>query len=128
MNCFLNYGLGPRVNDLRETQITGGYHMSVSHNTAEKIGQTFLFTQSDEIEAGKKTLISTQGIAAKWAASAPYLQSVLRIVAAFMFIQTGTMKLFALPAGIPPDGGTVPLLSQMGLGGVLEVGGGLLLL
>jgi putative oxidoreductase len=59
----------------------------------------------------------------------PYLQALLRIVAAFMFIMFGTMKLFAFPIGVPPDGGTVPLLSQAGLGGVLEVlGGGLLLL
>ena len=80
-----------------------------------------------EIEnAGRVSSAPT--LAAKWAACTPYLHSVLRIVAAFMFIQTGTMKLFALPAGIRPDGGTVPLLSQMGLGGLLEVGGGLLML
>jgi len=60
-----------------------------------------------------------------WAAR---LQSVLRIVAAFMFIQAGTMKLFAWPIGVPPNGGTVPLMSQAGLGGVLEAFGGTLLL
>jgi putative oxidoreductase len=66
---------------------------------------------------------------ANWAAWAPRLQGLLRIVAAFMFMLSGTMKLFAFPAGIPPDGGTVPLISQMGLGAILEVfGGGLLLL
>jgi len=65
----------------------------------------------------------------KWSAVAPRLQSVLRIVAAFMFMLAGTMKLFAFPVGIPPNSGTVPLLSQMGLGGALETfGGGLLLL
>jgi putative oxidoreductase len=59
----------------------------------------------------------------------PRLQSVLRIVAAFMFMQAGAMKLFAFPAGVPPDGGTVPLMSQLGIGAALElVGGGLLLL
>lgn len=64
----------------------------------------------------------------KWSAMGPYLHSVLRIVAAFMFILAGTMMLFAFPAGIPPNGGTVPLISQMGLGGLLEVfGGGLIL-
>jgi putative oxidoreductase len=57
------------------------------------------------------------------------MSSVLRIVAAFMFTQAGTMKLFAFPTGIPPNGGTVHLMSQMGLAGVLETfGGGLLLL
>jgi putative oxidoreductase len=66
---------------------------------------------------------------AKWPALAPQLQSVLRIVAALTFMLFGTMKLFAFPAGVPPDGGTVPLMSQAGLAGILEVfGGGLLLL
>jgi putative oxidoreductase len=67
-------------------------------------------------------------IGSKWAAWGPRLRSVLRIVAAFMFIQPGTMKLFAFPIGVPPNGGTVPLMSQAGLGGVLEVFGGALLL
>jgi putative oxidoreductase len=66
---------------------------------------------------------------AKWSTWAPQLQSVLRIIATFMFILAGTMKLFAFPVGVPPDGGTVPLMSQAGLGGILEVfGGGLLFL
>jgi len=45
-----------------------------------------------------------------------------------MFIQAGSMKLFAVPIGVPPNGGTVPLASQMGVGAVLEVAGGILLL
>jgi len=64
----------------------------------------------------------------RWATWGPYLQSVLRIVAAAMFITFGTMKLFAVPIGVPPDGGTVPLMSQAGIGGLLEVVGGALLL
>ena len=40
----------------------------------------------------------------------------------------GTMKLFAWPAAVTPDGSTVALMSQFGLAGVLEVGGGTLLL
>jgi len=67
-------------------------------------------------------------IIAKWSTWGPYLQSVLRVVAASMFILSGTMKLFAFPAGVPPDGGTIPLMSQIGLGAILEAfGGGLLL-
>ncbi len=59
----------------------------------------------------------------------PQLLSVLRIVSAFTFILTGTMKLFAFPIGMPPDGSTAPLMSQTGIGGILEVfGGGLLLI
>ena len=72
--------------------------------------------------------MSAANLVAKWSGWAPQLRSVLRIVAAFMFIQPGTMKLFAWPIGVPPDGGTVPLMSQMGLGGLLEVVGGTLLL
>jgi putative oxidoreductase len=65
---------------------------------------------------------------AKWSSWGPYLQAVLRIVAAFFFLQAGTMKLFAWPVGVPPDGGTVELLSQIGVGAVLEVVGGLLMM
>jgi putative oxidoreductase len=66
---------------------------------------------------------------ARWPTLAPYLLSLLRIVAAFMFILAGTMKLVALPAGMPPNDETAPLLSELGLAGVLETfGGGLLLL
>ena len=67
-------------------------------------------------------------IAATWMSWSPQLRSVLRIVAAFMFIQFGTMKLFAFPIGMPPDGSTAQLFSQIGLAGVLETFGGLLLL
>ena len=68
-------------------------------------------------------------LAARWIGWAPQLRSVLRIVAAFTFITAGTVKLFAFPAGVPGAAGTVPLLSQAGIGGLLEVvGGGLMLL
>ena len=66
--------------------------------------------------------------AARWRSWTPELTSVLRIVSAFVFTTAGTTKLFAFPAGVPPNGGTVPLASQAGIGGVLEVVGGLLLL
>ena len=65
----------------------------------------------------------------KWAALSPHFLSVLRIVAAFMFMQAGSMKLFAFPAGMPPDGSTAQVMTQIWIGGVLEVfGGGLLLI
>ncbi len=63
-----------------------------------------------------------------WSTHAQELLSVVRIVAALMFMQAGTMKLFAFPAGIPPAGGTVPLFSEAGLAGILEAFGGFLLL
>lgn len=72
--------------------------------------------------------MTISNLIAKWRALAPQLLSVLRIVAAFMFIQAGTMKLFAFPVGMPPDGGTARLMSQIGIGGALEVFGGALLL
>lgn len=71
---------------------------------------------------------TSSGLAARWPALAPYLQSVLRIIAAFIFMLSGTMKIFAFPAGIPPEGGTAPLMSQIGIGGLLEVVCGALLL
>ncbi len=63
-----------------------------------------------------------------WSAWSSRLLSVLRIVAAFMFMLAGTSKLFAFPVGMPPDGGTAPIVSQIGIGGALEVFGGALLL
>ena len=57
---------------------------------------------------------------------APYLQSVLRIVAAFSFITHGTQKLIAVPVAQP--GTTVPLFSLFGVAGALETFGGVLLL
>jgi putative oxidoreductase len=73
--------------------------------------------------------MTLQSTAAKWTIWAPQMQSVLRIVAALVFMSSGTTLLFAFPAGVPPNGGTVPLMSQLGLGGVLELfGGGLILL
>jgi len=65
---------------------------------------------------------------AKWPTRAPYLLSVLRIFAAFTFMQFGTAKLFAFPGAVMPGGGTVPLASLLGLAATLETFGGLLLL
>jgi putative oxidoreductase len=53
----------------------------------------------------------------------PRLLSVLRIVAALLIMQHGAQKLFGFPSG-----STVPLMSMMGLAGILEFFGGLLLL
>jgi putative oxidoreductase len=67
-------------------------------------------------------------ITSKWISWAPQLQSLLRIIAAFIFILAGTSKLFAFPVGMPPNGSTANLLTQAGIGGILEVfGGGLIL-
>ena len=73
--------------------------------------------------------MAAANITRRWSSWAPRLRSVLRIVATLMFMQAGTMKLFAFPVGIPPHGDTVRLFSLLGLAGILEVfGGGLLFL
>lgn len=70
-----------------------------------------------------------ENIVARWRSWAPQFQSILRIVAAFLFIQFGTAKLVALPGSIMPGGGTVPVGSLAWFAGVIEaVGGSLLLL
>lgn len=67
-------------------------------------------------------------VSSRWHALAPQLRSLLRIAAAFLFIQFGTAKLFAFPAAIMPDGGTAPLFSLAGVASVLETFGGFLIL
>jgi putative oxidoreductase len=56
----------------------------------------------------------------------PRLLSVLRIIAGFLFIAHGAQKLFGFLA--PPGMPSPPLFSQIGIGGILEFFGGLLLL
>ncbi len=50
--------------------------------------------------------------------------SVFRIVAGLSFVTSGTMKLFGYPPNPMPGMPPVELMSQMGIGGVLEVVGG----
>ena len=69
-----------------------------------------------------------RSVAARWSSWSPQLHCLLRIVAAATFILAGTTKLFAFPNGVPPNGGTVPLISQLGIGAIMEVVGGVLLL
>jgi len=55
----------------------------------------------------------------------PRVLSVLRIVVAFLFMTHGAQKLLGFPAPFPRE---VALFSLIGLAGVLELGGGLLVL
>ena len=51
---------------------------------------------------------------------------LLRVVAGLLFFQVGSMKLLGWFGGMPGHpGSTAPLMSQMGIGGVLEFFGGL---
>jgi len=56
---------------------------------------------------------------------APYLQSMLRIAAALIFMPHGTQKLFYIPNAPHPP---LPMFSQIWVAGVLETFGGALML
>src|SRR5215207_10146945 len=58
----------------------------------------------------------------------PIAHAVLRIGAGLLFMEHGLQKLFGMFGGFGgTPGATAPLASQMGLAGILETGGGLLL-
>jgi putative oxidoreductase len=56
----------------------------------------------------------------------PYLQSVLRIVAAFVYLAHGLQKLFAFPSS--GQAHAVALASLLGAAGIIETAGGTLML
>jgi putative oxidoreductase len=56
----------------------------------------------------------------------PYTHATLRIGAGLLFMQHGLQKLLGWFGGVGPNGGTVQLMSQFGLAGVIETFGGLL--
>ena len=63
----------------------------------------------------------------------PRLLSVLRIIAGFLLLQHGLQKVFGVlmpppPSGAPQSHGTFQMFSLTGVAGILEFGGGLLLL
>jgi putative oxidoreductase len=71
--------------------------------------------------------MTAPNITTRWRSWAPYLLSLLRIVAAFLFMQFGTAKWFGFPAPIMPGGGTAPVGTLVWFAAVLESVGGLLL-
>lgn len=66
--------------------------------------------------------MSLESIRVTWT---PRLLSVLRIVAAFLFMAHGMQKLFGFPVAGPPG---LELASLIGVAGILETFGGALLL
>jgi putative oxidoreductase len=56
----------------------------------------------------------------------PFALGALRIVAALIFIEHGTQKLFGFPA--PPQSGLPPAFSLLWIGAIMEALGGLLIL
>lgn len=64
-----------------------------------------------------------------WTKASPYLLSVLRIVAALLYMQHGAEKLFGVPGGAFELIAPAKLFTLApGLAGILEFGGGFLLL
>jgi putative oxidoreductase len=72
--------------------------------------------------------MADDNLAARWRSWSPHLLSVLRIVAAFLFIQFGSAKLLLFPGPIMPGGGTVPFGSLVWFAAVIELVGGSLLI
>lgn len=66
-------------------------------------------------------------LAARLAPYRPAALAVLRIGAGLLFMQHGAQKLFGLLGGMGAPGATAPLVSLMGLAGVLEFFGGFLI-
>lgn len=63
-------------------------------------------------------------IAERWQSWSPYFLALLRIVPSAAFMTSGTTKVFGWPAASPHP---VELMSQVGIGGILEVVCGALL-
>jgi putative oxidoreductase len=72
--------------------------------------------------------VNDSPLVSRWRSWTPYLLSILRMIAAFVFMQFGMAKLFAFPGAIMPNGGTAPIASLPGIAGILETFGGLFLL
>jgi len=69
-----------------------------------------------------------RGLAGTLASFGPAAHALLRIGAGLLFMQHGLQELFGSVVGLGgTPGGTVTLISQFGLAGVLETFGGLLL-
>lgn len=58
----------------------------------------------------------------------PYALALLRITAGYMFLLHGTAKFWEFPMSMTGGNGAVELFSMYGVGGIVEVVGGLLLI
>ena len=72
--------------------------------------------------------MTDSSLLSRWRAWAPYFLGILRIVAAFLFMQHGTVKLFAFPGPMMPGASTAAVWSLPWIAGVLELVGGAFLL
>lgn len=71
--------------------------------------------------------MSSPTLVTRWTSWSPNMHALLRIVTGFLFIWPGSMNLFGYPEAMP-GGLKFELMSQMGIGGVLEFFGGILIM
>lgn len=57
----------------------------------------------------------------------PYVLLLVRVAVGYMFLLHGTAKFFEFPVSMTGGNGALPLFSLMGIGGVLEITGGILI-
>jgi putative oxidoreductase len=67
------------------------------------------------------------GLRGFFATAAPATHVLLRVAVALLFMQHGVQKLFGWLGGIGGEGASAPLVSLMGLAGILELFGGALI-
>lgn len=58
----------------------------------------------------------------------PYVLGLLRIIAGYMFLLHGTAKFWEFPVSMTGGNGSVPFMSIYGIGGMLEIVGGVLII
>lgn len=54
--------------------------------------------------------------------------TLLRVVSGLIYFQAGALITFGWFGGMPPDGSSASLTSQLGIGGILELIGGILIM
>ena len=58
----------------------------------------------------------------------PYVLALLRIIAGYMFLLHGTAKFFEFPVSMTGGNGSVALFSMYGIGGIIEIVGGIFMI
>ncbi|MFD1805478.1 DoxX family protein [Pasteurella oralis] len=58
----------------------------------------------------------------------PYMLALLRIIAGYMFLLHGTAKFFEFPISMAGGNGAVEFFSLYGIGGLIEITGGILII
>lgn len=72
--------------------------------------------------------MSLKTVTQRWQSMAPQFLGLLRILAAWIFFLSGTMKMFSWPMAMPQGAPPIVFLNQLWWAGVLETAGGALLL